>query len=52
MIMIVKTTDRKTGPQAPFLVRSNDEVEINQCACGNDKFMDHRTCKRCAVEEG
>ena len=51
MIMMIKTTDKKEGPQAPFLVGNNDEVEINQCACGNDKFAGHRACKRCAVEQ-
>ena len=26
--------------------------EIDQCHCGNDKFVGHRTCKKCAVANG
>lgn len=55
MIMMIPTTARTRGPRARVLLeRSNPdrENEIDQCDCGNDKFVGHRTCKKCAVADG
>ena len=45
MIMMIKTSDTRDGPQAKFLVDEDAEAGVDQCECGNDKFIGHRTCK-------
>ena len=55
MIMMIPTTERTKGPRARVLLeRSSPDTQsaIDQCHCGNEKFVGHRTCKRCAVENG
>lgn len=52
MIMMIKTTATTEGPHARFLLDDDCEVGVDQCSCGNLKFIGHRTCKTCAVEDG